>query len=71
MQVRSQAIERITRQELKERIERGEEIVIVDARSESAFMASNVRPRDSIRIVPGADDGEIARLPKNKTIVTV
>ncbi|MCL5265222.1 MAG: hypothetical protein M1343_08540 [Chloroflexi bacterium] len=62
---------RISQAELKDKLRRGEDIVIVDAREQGAFAASNIRPKGSVRIPPGSQNGEIARLPKDKEIVTV
>ncbi len=77
MQAQPETIERISRAELKEKLQRGENVVIVDARDPSVFhdpsvfQMSNIKPKGSIRIAPGAMNGEIARLLRNKTIVTV
>ena len=65
------AIRRITSQELREMLQRGEDVIIVDAREPHAFAASNIKPKGSARIAPGATNGEIARLPKGKPLVTV
>ncbi|MBI2953526.1 MAG: hypothetical protein HYY30_04375 [Chloroflexi bacterium] len=64
-------IERIGKSELRDKLQRGEDVIIVDARSASAYEASNIKPKGSVRIVPGASNGEISRLPRDKTIVTV
>jgi len=71
MEARLNMIERITARELKDRLQRGEDVIIVDARAPYAYEASNIIPRGAVRIAPGAENGEIARLPKDKLIVTV
>ncbi|MBI4320838.1 MAG: hypothetical protein HY675_20285 [Chloroflexi bacterium] len=64
-------IRRITKKELREVLQRGEGVVIVDAREPKAFEASNVKPKASVRIAPGTANGETARLQKSQQIVTV
>ncbi len=64
-------VENIAKKELRERLQRGEGVVIVDARGTHPFEASNIRPKGAVRIAPGAANGEIAQLPKDKQIVTV
>lgn len=71
MEAQAGAVKRITGKELRERLQKGEDIVIVDARALDAYEDSNIKPKDSVRIPPGSTDGEIARLPKDRLIVTV
>ncbi|MBI2909104.1 MAG: hypothetical protein HYX92_15780 [Chloroflexi bacterium] len=71
MQSQQDNIERITSEELKTRVDRGEDLVIVDARSQVSFDASNIRPKGAVRIAPGTTNGEMDRLPRNKLVVTV
>lgn len=71
METQLTQMERINKKELRERLQRGEDVVIVDAREPHAFDASNIGPKGSVRIAPGATNGEIARLPKDRQIATV
>lgn len=71
METQAGTIERITREELKLRLQKGEGIVIVDARGQGAYEASNIRPVGSVRIAPGSTNGVAAQLPKDRLIVTV
>jgi hypothetical protein len=65
----SETVDYITGKELDNRLRRGEEIVLIDARSQNGYAASNIRPRASMRIAPGSTDGDIERLPRDKLLV--
>ena len=71
METQSGEIERITKRELSDRLQKGEDVVVVDAREAGVFEVSNITPKDSVRIAPGVQNGEIARLPRDKLIVPV
>lgn len=69
MQTQSDTIERITKEELKQRLSRGEDLVIVDARERHVFAVSNIKPKDSLHIPPGLFNLNPGQLPKDKPIV--
>lgn len=71
METQAGTIERITKEELELRLQKGEGIVIVDARGRRAYEASNIRPVGSVRIAPGSANGVAAQLPRDRLIVTV
>ncbi len=71
MQMQPDMLERIDGKQLRERLQRGEEIVIVDAREANGYERSNVRPKGAIRIAPGSSDLSAVNLPNDKMIVTV
>ncbi|MFB3925974.1 MAG: rhodanese-like domain-containing protein [Syntrophales bacterium] len=63
-------VPRITVQELKEKMDRHEDIVVLDIRSEDAYAGSTVRIPGAIRM-PLDQVGERYReLPQNREIVT-
>lgn len=70
MPTQSNQLPRVSREELKDKIDRGERLIIVDARDLEGYNASDIRPKDSVRIAPGASDGEVAHLPKDKLVIT-
>ncbi|HKW16627.1 MAG TPA: rhodanese-like domain-containing protein [Terriglobales bacterium] len=61
---------RITADELKSRMQAGEDFVFVDTRNPQAWATSDVKARHAIRV--SLDDFEqvLPRLPKSKPIVT-
>jgi len=63
------AAQRITVDELKRRMEAGEDFTIIDVRNPQAWAESETMIPESIR-VPVADIGEsLARVPKNRPVV--
>lgn len=65
---------RITADELKRRLQAGEDFIFVDTRNPQAWAASDVKARHAIRasLHDGEDDFEqvLPRLPKSNPIVT-
>jgi rhodanese-related sulfurtransferase len=63
-------VTRVTPEEVRERLARGEKFTFVDARNEEAWSESDVRLPGAIRIP--ADDAEkrLGDLPKDRTIIT-
>jgi rhodanese-related sulfurtransferase len=61
---------RITADELKRRMQVGEDFVLVDVRNPQAWAESDVKARNAIRV--SLDDFEryLPRIPKTKPIVT-
>lgn len=61
--------ERITIGDLKRKLDRKEEVIIIDARAGSSWIGSSVRIKGSIHITTDQLDAGIDKLPKNKEIV--
>ncbi|MFH1484971.1 MAG: hypothetical protein ABIH46_02775 [Chloroflexota bacterium] len=64
-------LERISELELLRKLRRGVEFLVVDAREEHVFGRSNVKPRGSMHIAPGASIAGIERIPRDRPVVTV
>ena len=64
------AKDRITIQKLKQKMDDGEEIIVVDVRGNPDYRASLVKIKGAIRIPPGEIEARLKELPKDKEIVT-
>lgn len=62
--------ERITAAELRRRIEAGEEFTIIDVRNPHAWAEATDMAAGAIRVALDDTDKAIARIPRNKPIVT-
>jgi rhodanese-related sulfurtransferase len=60
---------RITAEELKKRMEAGEDFVFIDTRSPQAWAQSDVKARGAIRVLAGNLEANISKIPKDKPIV--
>jgi hypothetical protein len=60
---------RISPQDLRERLTRGEDLVVVDLRSELAYEEQGLRIPGAIHIPPGDFNQRIAEIPKGRPIV--
>jgi membrane protein DedA with SNARE-associated domain len=60
---------RITAPELKERLDRGENIAIVDLRSDISYQVDGVKVAGSIWIPPGDFDERYREIPSNRPVV--
>lgn len=61
---------RITVQQLKQKMDANEDIVILDVRSNNSYNTSNVKIRGAIRIDPDQIEAKLKELPKDKEIIT-
>ncbi len=61
---------RISADELRRRIEAGEEFTIIDARNPRAWAEAADMAAGAIRVAPDDADHAIGRIPRNKPIVT-
>ncbi len=61
---------RIAKEELKERMDKGEEIVILDVRAPDSYNGSNVKIKSSRRKDPIAVESWYKDLPNDKLIIT-
>ncbi len=63
-------VARVTVDEVKARIDRGEPIAFIDARSVSSWGESDEQIRGSIRVPPDDVNAHLAEIPKDRSIVT-
>ena len=63
-------VPRISVDELKGRLDRGEKVVILDVRSRSSYGASDVIIKGALRIAPDELNDRAAELPLGREIVT-
>jgi hypothetical protein len=63
-------MQKITPEEVKRRMDTGEAITFIDARSAESWSKSDVQIPNSLRVPPDAADEFVAAIPKDATIVT-
>lgn len=61
---------RITVQQLKAKMDAGEDLIILDVDSKYAWDARSIKVKGAIRVDPEKIDAEIKKLPKGKEVVT-
>jgi 3-mercaptopyruvate sulfurtransferase SseA len=64
------AKDRITIQQLKQKLDNKEDIVILDVRSNSSYLGSTVKIKGAVRIPPEEIEQRLKELPKDKEIIT-
>ncbi len=68
-QSQADEVSRVTADEVKTRMERGEPIAFVDSRSDHAWSSSSEQIRGSIRVPPQDAASHLAEVPKDRSIV--
>ena len=63
-------VTRVTPDEVKERMDRGEKFTFVDSRNEKDWSDSDVRLPGAIRIPADEAGKRVGDLPKDRTIIT-
>ncbi len=63
-------VSRVTAEEVKRRIDRGEPLVIIDSRNPQAWSQSNEKLPGAIRVPANQVAQHLNEIPKNKAIVT-
>lgn len=61
---------RITKEELRAKMDRGEDILILDVRTGGSYNSSKVKIKGAVRMDPYAADAWADKLPKDKEIIT-
>ena len=61
---------RISTDELKKRMDAGEDFVVIDTRNPQAWAQSDVKLPEAIRVPADKLEEQLAKIPKNKSIVT-
>jgi rhodanese-related sulfurtransferase len=66
----SPPVPRITPEEVKERLDLGEQILFIDTRNPKAWAESNEIIPGAVRMLASEVGNHVAELPKDRTIVT-
>lgn len=61
---------RVTVEELKERMDRGEEFAFIDVRNPEAWSKAETKLPGAIRILPGEVDQRLGDIPHDRTIIS-
>ncbi len=61
---------RVTVEELKERMNRGEEFTFIDVRNPKAWGEAETKLPSAIRILPDEVEQRLADIPHDRTIIT-
>ena len=61
---------KITAEELKRRMQAGEDFTVIDVRNPKAWAESDVKARSAIRVPLDSLERHLPRIPKSKPIVT-
>ena len=61
---------RISAEDLKKRMEAGEDFVVIDTRNPRAWGQSDVKLPEAIRLPADKLEEQLAKIPKNKSIAT-
>lgn len=64
------AVLRITKERLKEQLEKGEMVVLLDVRSHDSYNSSNIKIKGSLRKDPLAVKSWDKEIPHDKPIIT-
>jgi rhodanese-related sulfurtransferase len=64
------AVNRITVDELQERLGRGEPVVVLDARSAESWRKSDEQIAGSVRVPPDDVASHLAEIPRDRSVVT-
>ncbi|MBI5892080.1 MAG: hypothetical protein HZB79_00190 [Deltaproteobacteria bacterium] len=62
--------ERIAVKELKAKMDKGEDIIILDVRTSASYMESKAKIKGAVRIDPAAIEAKYRSLPMDKEIIT-
>ena len=66
----NEAVPRISREELKSKIENNKGVIILDVRTKGSYEGSNIKIKGAIRIAPEEIETGYRQLPKDREIVT-
>jgi hypothetical protein len=64
-----QEVERITVEQLKEKIDKNEPVFIIDSRSTGSYDGSDYKIKGAVRIPEGEIEARLAEIPRDKPIV--
>ena len=63
-------IPRITKEELKAKMDKKEDIVLLDVRAEDAYNASNQKIKGALRITLEELERDVKKIPEGKEVIT-
>ncbi len=63
-------VPRITKEQLKAKMEKGEDIIVLDVRTGMSYKGSDIKIKGAMRIPPDAIDMRYKELPLDKEIIT-
>ena len=63
-------VPRIAKEELKAKMDKGEDILILDVRTGASYNGSNIKIKGAMRFAPNDVDAWSKNLPKDKEIIT-
>jgi len=64
------AIQKITKEELKTKMDNNEDLVIIDVRAEGAYNSSNKKIQGAMRITLNELEKDTIKIPEGKEIIT-
>lgn len=64
------SISKITKEELKTKMDRKEDLVIIDVRAEGAYNSSNKKIQGAVRITLNELENDAIKIPEGKDIIT-
>ena len=64
------SVPRITKEELKTKMDKGQDIIVLDVRTESSYSGSKVKIKGSLRISPDEIEAKYKDLPQDREIIT-
>ena len=63
-------VPRITKEQLRAKMEKGEDIIVLDVRTGMSYKGSDIKIKGAMRIPPDAIDMRYKELPMDKEIIT-
>ena len=63
-------VSRITKEQLRAKMEKGEDIIVLDVRTGMSYKGSDIKIKGALRIPPDAIDMRYKELPLDKEIIT-
>jgi len=64
------SVPRITKEQLRAKMEKGEDIIVLDVRTGMSYKGSDIKIKGATRIPPDAIDMRYKELPPDKEIIT-
>ena len=64
------SVPRITKEQLKAKMEKGEDIIVLDVRTGMSYKGSDIKRKGAMRMPPDAIDMRYKELPLDKEIIT-
>jgi rhodanese-related sulfurtransferase len=68
--LKAMEVTRVTADEVKERMDRGEQLAFVDTRNPQAWGEAETKLPGAIRVPAGEVDEHLAEIPRDRTVIT-